>query len=558
MVIKSDGTKWACSSCLKGHRVSGCTHADRELTLVPKKGRPVTQCQHCRAERKKRSAHVSCECGEAEKPHHPKEKCVHLRDNEERSQVGLHDEAATEKTSAYLHAVAEEQGCCCHHGGNCTCAMLRRNVDKDGTVTPPHGPVVKPRLDSTKSDGSITVFQNGHHKPCHRKNHLAHDSGMPYKVPMPRSKTDVGSTAKARRSVDSLALDNSMLLNPSAFLPQTSAPFNTDRRMSKSEQPSPRISAIPCAGLSDPKFAAIDFGNLQSVQTNQNMPSMPTDPFAFMPLEPMSSVTESTFDPWSAMPSSDSLAMPNNNPFGVWPTSTDVGGTAQPALTAASSGTQSEIDEMPLMDEMYGFGMPSIQEDAGSYTLAMLQSSGSPQSNRRSLPANFFKSLPADAQWAENLDSDMANGSQEFNSAQTFNFDDVWEGSNLPAITDMPTRAMGGSANPGRPSSKSLGPESAPSDAIFQSLFPEIDIHGSYFGTPCGAQVFTPSNGTRTTSTANNCTTPMDFGPMNEELDFTSQQWSDGSMTVPNDEFTAPYTLDREFADPDYPDTWAQ
>jgi len=26
MVVKEDGTKWACSSCLKGHRVSGCTH----------------------------------------------------------------------------------------------------------------------------------------------------------------------------------------------------------------------------------------------------------------------------------------------------------------------------------------------------------------------------------------------------------------------------------------------------------------------------------------------------------------------------------------------------
>ncbi|KAI7656840.1 hypothetical protein KC319_g9647, partial [Hortaea werneckii] len=60
MVVKSDGTKWACQSCLKGHRVSGCNHTDRELTLVPKKGRPVTQCQHCRQERKKRSAHVSC------------------------------------------------------------------------------------------------------------------------------------------------------------------------------------------------------------------------------------------------------------------------------------------------------------------------------------------------------------------------------------------------------------------------------------------------------------------------------------------------------------------
>lgn len=29
MVVKEDGTKWACQSCLKGHRVSGCTHTGK-------------------------------------------------------------------------------------------------------------------------------------------------------------------------------------------------------------------------------------------------------------------------------------------------------------------------------------------------------------------------------------------------------------------------------------------------------------------------------------------------------------------------------------------------
>ena len=44
--------KFACATCIKGHRVSGCTHTDRPLFEVKKKGRPATQCQHCRDKRK--------------------------------------------------------------------------------------------------------------------------------------------------------------------------------------------------------------------------------------------------------------------------------------------------------------------------------------------------------------------------------------------------------------------------------------------------------------------------------------------------------------------------
>lgn len=46
---------------------------DRPLQHINKKGRPVSQCQHCRAMRKSRSSHIKCDCGE--KTH----KCVHLR-----------------------------------------------------------------------------------------------------------------------------------------------------------------------------------------------------------------------------------------------------------------------------------------------------------------------------------------------------------------------------------------------------------------------------------------------------------------------------------------------
>lgn len=46
---------------------------DRPLQHINKKGRPVSQCQHCRAMRKSRSSHAKCDCGE--KTH----KCAHLQ-----------------------------------------------------------------------------------------------------------------------------------------------------------------------------------------------------------------------------------------------------------------------------------------------------------------------------------------------------------------------------------------------------------------------------------------------------------------------------------------------
>jgi hypothetical protein len=46
---------------------------DRPLQHINKKGRPVSQCQHCRSMRKSRSAHTKCDCGEK------MFKCAHLK-----------------------------------------------------------------------------------------------------------------------------------------------------------------------------------------------------------------------------------------------------------------------------------------------------------------------------------------------------------------------------------------------------------------------------------------------------------------------------------------------
>ncbi|RPD59361.1 hypothetical protein L226DRAFT_495291 [Lentinus tigrinus ALCF2SS1-7] len=61
MVLVND-KKFACESCIKGHRSSGCQHTDRPLFEVKKKGRPVSQCEKCRELRKTKRMHGKCTC----------------------------------------------------------------------------------------------------------------------------------------------------------------------------------------------------------------------------------------------------------------------------------------------------------------------------------------------------------------------------------------------------------------------------------------------------------------------------------------------------------------
>lgn len=64
-MILIEGKKFACDTCIKGHRSSACKHTDRPLFEIQKKGRPITQCTHCRELRKTKQVHVKCLCGDS-------------------------------------------------------------------------------------------------------------------------------------------------------------------------------------------------------------------------------------------------------------------------------------------------------------------------------------------------------------------------------------------------------------------------------------------------------------------------------------------------------------
>ncbi|KAK6357687.1 hypothetical protein TWF718_001995 [Orbilia javanica] len=57
-----DGITWACETCIRGHRAANCQHIERPLQPLGRKGRPVSQCHHCRSLRHSRSLHTRCKC----------------------------------------------------------------------------------------------------------------------------------------------------------------------------------------------------------------------------------------------------------------------------------------------------------------------------------------------------------------------------------------------------------------------------------------------------------------------------------------------------------------
>lgn len=61
-MVLLNGIKYACERCIRGHRVSSCTHTDKPLTMIKRKGRPASQCDHCREQRKAKNVHTQCDC----------------------------------------------------------------------------------------------------------------------------------------------------------------------------------------------------------------------------------------------------------------------------------------------------------------------------------------------------------------------------------------------------------------------------------------------------------------------------------------------------------------
>ncbi|PWY78319.1 copper fist DNA binding domain protein [Aspergillus heteromorphus CBS 117.55] len=228
-----DGEKWACEACVRGHRVSSCHHSDRPLTHINKKGRPVSQCAHCRGLRKSRTTHTKCECGDKKKTSHKNELDPHAAEKRDLKQDS-------------------HSRCGCTHGQRCTCALKKEphldTVPETGLPPPPPAALLdqpkKPQLTSTKSESTLTIFRDGHHKPAHKHNDMAHKCGLPYTIP--RSHTIHSTSDVARRSVDHLPLAQSTMMGEglASQQPAEQSPTRGLHRRVKSEHGSPESAPV--------------------------------------------------------------------------------------------------------------------------------------------------------------------------------------------------------------------------------------------------------------------------------------------------------------------------
>lgn len=504
MVVKEDGTKWACASCLKGHRVSGCTHTERELLFVPKKGRPITQCHHCRSERKKKSAHHKCECGE--KPHPKekcKEKCIHLREADAAAAAAAAGTSTTPPINTTIsdsiepHAPAselyqlpedssaDEHHCCCPHGGKCTCATARKESPEEGHTLQRKSSHIrpKPRLTSHQSEGHLTVFANGHHKPVHRNNNAAHESGVPYKIP--RSHTTHGVTNKpiARRSVDSLASVKSVSPitwrqpTPTATMSNT-VPEEPSKTQSDDNSPHSDYSAT-YQPVFDVHKMSIDATAYGMSELSSSVPNTTYQDFGYPSTQSGLSITTASTEPAMSVYSLPTSSLEPGQDYWSnidWAKFDGSTFETQPALTNASSGTISEIDDLPRVDDLNGFDASySVDSQAQmsqiDFGTDYFDNTNNNNNNNNQYNENFNFSSNSN-RWS------MPSMSSQGNNAGFLSL------VNDPPAKDVPSQTFGigqpvlqsqPAMSSGSTSAQSQSPVPMATDGMYQSSFPDWD-----------------------------------------------------------------------------------
>lgn len=351
MLIK--GEKYACEACVRGHRVSNCQHSDRPLQHINKKGRPVSQCTHCRTLRKSRSAHVRCDCG-GEKAHNK---------------------------GACTHEGEDKDNCCCSHGARCSCALKKEHLDpvpesdsdEASSSSAQTNEKRRPRALTAQSETSLTIFTNGHHKPVHKHNNMAHKCGLPYVVPRAHSIHGPSPSGMANRSVDNLPHTSTIdALHSDSHIKDSMVSAQQEQRMVKSEHGSPLLSPISNLDQLNCQLPPLD---MSSIPGDYNFMQNIDSGFSAIPdhEQPMFSagLPSSASIDWSHY---DGLDFNNENfaasSYSQAPSFTgfDFSSIDQPALTTTStSGEISEVEDfVPLNDSNPGSRPSLLNQQYGS------------------------------------------------------------------------------------------------------------------------------------------------------------------------------------------------
>jgi len=275
----------------------------------------------------------------------------------------------------------------------------------------------------------------------------------------------------------------------------------------------------------------------------------------------VSGLLESPFDPWSAFPSADSGALSTNNPFGSWPTSFDLASIGQPALTVASSSTQSESDENPFAEDGFGYQMPSIREDINN-DVTMLSAGAPLELNRRSLPPGFFGNTdfgteqgPGD--WPVASEAWNSNVQGKARDGGTSGYNETWQVPSVLNVPSIPQQAFAEVRSSSQPRSRSNLPDYVQNQDVIKQLFPDFDADYDMFASNGGPQI-DARKGINDRSRASNVSAPSEVGPMDEVTDFNGLMWDNSILRSPNDIFTNSYDMDQDFTTSQYDPDWSR
>lgn len=454
-----DGEKYACEACVRGHRVSSCHHSgkwlplllyskdsltnvldalDRPLSYVHKKGRPVTQCQHCRGGRKSKSTHVKCECGEKT---HTKSECGARGNKSEQTnggEVGAAIDHAVDLVSD--HTTVQNQ-CCCSHGERCTCCASKKKEPSPNRVTKPGAKAnsidsKKPRLTTARSEGTLTVFKDGHHKPAHKHNDMAHRCGAPYKIP--RSHTIHAPSGLSQRIAERSPIPAPIVAPQFSHQDTiTSAPQPARRAQSEHNSPSfgpitpqqseissgvPSIEPSPYPPQYASSISPMNGYGMQGQLADNNYFSSPDPEFPLSAATPMSAppVDWATFG-LSYGP--DSFPATYSQP----PSYAGIDySSGQPGLATSSSGDVSDLEEFPPFPSTMGQSnelqdvVIGDMSDADQYRISSSSFIGIPQAEM--LASGNLESIDIDS-FLKSADTNPAGLQQQQFQASTLGMD---------------------------------------------------------------------------------------------------------------------------------------
>ncbi|CAJ2504700.1 Uu.00g120940.m01.CDS01 [Anthostomella pinea] len=239
-----DGEKWACEACVRGHRVSNCQHSDRPLQHINKKGRPVSQCHHCRSMRKSRSSHIKCDCGE--KTH----KCAHLQQTLE----------------------GHKESCCCNHGGRCSCSHRKEpsldtvpesESDLESSYPAKPKPISRRRRANTGHSEPILSFdENGHHKPAHKPTKASQKCG-PYTLSRGSSMHSMSSASSSLGIPSADGLAQRGKTGARSRTATASSGSERETRMTESPQASPSMEGDSTFQQLNGQLPPLDLSGIQ-------------------------------------------------------------------------------------------------------------------------------------------------------------------------------------------------------------------------------------------------------------------------------------------------------